>query len=187
MTEVMERNSEAFDGDNLLKEDTQKDRYLTFQLAEENYGLDIGDVIEIIGIQKITKVPDMPPFIKGVINLRGQVIPVMDMRFRFQLPPQEYDDRTCIVVTEVAHKTMGVVVDRVNEVVDIPESQVAPPRHNRRDLSAVTLRAWARSATIFVSCSIRKRFWWPKRTTFCSDNKQSRKGFADVQKHETRI
>ena len=108
-------------------EDTQKDKYLTFWLADEIYGLDIGDVTEIIGIQKITQVPDMPHHIKGVINLRGQVIPVMDMRLRFNLQSKEYDQRTCIVVTEVAGQSMGLVVDRVNEVVDIPESQVEPP------------------------------------------------------------
>ncbi|MEZ4600235.1 MAG: chemotaxis protein CheW [Syntrophotaleaceae bacterium] len=109
-----------------FQEDTQKDKYLTFRLAEENYGLDIGDVIEIIGLQKITQVPDMPSFIKGVINLRGQVIPVMDMRVRFHLPQRDYDERTCIVVTEVSGQTMGLVVDRVNEVIDIPETQVEP-------------------------------------------------------------
>lgn len=108
-------------------EDTQKDKYLTFHLAEENYGIDIGDVIEIIGIQKITQVPDMPSYIRGVINLRGQVIPVMDMRLRFNLQPRDYDQRTCIVVTQVAGQTMGLVVDSVNEVADIPESQVEPP------------------------------------------------------------
>jgi len=108
-------------------EDTQKDKYLTFCLADENYGLDIGDVIEIIGLQKITQVPDMPSFIKGVINLRGQVIPVMDMRTRFHLPQQAYDERTCIVVTEVAGQNMGLVVDRVSEVIDIPENQIEPP------------------------------------------------------------
>lgn len=127
MKEVMEKESVALGADNSTAEDTQKDKYLTFCLAEENYGLDIGDVIEIIGVQKITKIPGMPPYIKGVINLRGQVIPVMDMRLRFHLPPQEYDQRTCIVVTEVAEQTMGLVVDRVSEVVDIPESQVEPP------------------------------------------------------------
>lgn len=113
--------------DNPEQEDTQKDKYLTFCIAEESYGLDIGDVIEIIGVQKITQVPDMPPYIKGVINLRGQVIPVMDIRLRFQLSPQKYDQRTCIIVTEVAGQTMGMVVDRVNEVVDIPEDQVESP------------------------------------------------------------
>ncbi len=113
--------------DRSFTEDTQKNKYLTFCLAAESYGLDIGDVIEIIGVQKITQIPDMPPFIKGVINLRGQIVPVMDMRLRFHLPPQAYDERTCIIVTEVAGQTMGMVVDRVNEVVDIPESQVEPP------------------------------------------------------------
>ena len=127
MPEVMEKDSVVFDADNSTAEDTQKDKYLTFCLAEENYGLDIGDVIEIIGMQKITMIPDMPPYIKGVINLRGQVIPVMDMRLRFHLPQQAYDERTCIVVTEVAGQTMGLVVDRVSEVVAIPESQVEPP------------------------------------------------------------
>lgn len=108
------------------QEDTQKDRYLTFRLGEEDYGFDIGDIIEIIGMQKITQVPSLPPYIKGVINLRGQGIPVMDMRIRFHLPARDYDQRTCIIVTEVAGQTMGMVVDRVNEVIDIPESQVEP-------------------------------------------------------------
>lgn len=109
------------------RKDTKLDKYLTFCLCDENYGLDIGHVIEIIGVQNITQLPDLPPYIKGVINLRGQVIPVMDMRLRFHLQSQEYDQRTCIVVTEVAGQTMGMVVDRVNEVVDIPENQIEPP------------------------------------------------------------
>lgn len=113
--------------ENQLVEDTQKDKYLTFHLAAENYGIEVRHVIEIIGVQKITQVPDMPPFVRGVINLRGQVIPVMDMRLRFNLQPREYDQRTCIVVTQVAEQTMGLVVDSVNEVVDIPQSQVEPP------------------------------------------------------------
>jgi purine-binding chemotaxis protein CheW len=127
MADLLERDPVNLEESDIEAEDTQKDKYLTFHLAEENYGLDIGDVIEIICVQKITQVPDMPPYIKGVINLRGQVIPVMDMRLRFHLSPQEYDQRTCIVVTEMVGQTMGLVVDRVNEVVDIPESQVEPP------------------------------------------------------------
>lgn len=126
MSDVLEKDALGFNDDN-FEEDTQKDKYLTFHLGDEVYGLDIGHVIEIIGIQKITQVPDMQSSIKGVINLRGQVIPVMDMRLRFHLPSQEYDDRTCIVVTEVGGQIMGLVVDRVNEVVDIPESHVESP------------------------------------------------------------
>ncbi|MEZ4598651.1 MAG: chemotaxis protein CheW [Syntrophotaleaceae bacterium] len=114
-----------------VEEDTQKDKYLTFHLADEDYGLEIRYVTEIIGIQKITKVPDMPTYIRGVINLRGKVIPVMDVRSRFGLPTREYDDRTCIIVVDIAEQPLGLVVDRVNEVVDIPASQVEPPPAQR--------------------------------------------------------
>jgi len=108
-------------------EDTQKDKYLTFHLAGEDYGIEIRYVIEIIGIQKITDVPDMPAFIRGVINLRGKVIPVMDIRARFNLPDRDYDDRTCIVVVNVDGTEVGLVVDEVSEVADIPEANVEPP------------------------------------------------------------
>jgi purine-binding chemotaxis protein CheW len=115
------------DGDLYDDEDTQKDKYLTFLLGGEDYGLKISYVTEIIGIQKIAEVPDMPEFIKGVINLRGKVIPVMDVRSRFHLEFREYDERTCIIVVDVNDSVIGLVVDEVNEVVDIPESQVEPP------------------------------------------------------------
>jgi len=108
-------------------EDTQKDKYLTFHLAGEDYGIEIRYVTEIIGIQKITDVPDMPPFIRGVINLRGKVIPVMDVRTRFRLPARDYDERTCIIVVDISNCAIGLVVDQVNEVADIPEAQVEPP------------------------------------------------------------
>ncbi len=111
----------------LDNEDTQKDKYLTFHLAGEDYGIEIRYVIEIIGIQKITEVPDMPSFIRGVINLRGKVIPVMDVRARFKLADREYDDRTCIIVVNVDGTEVGLVVDEVSEVADIPEAQVEPP------------------------------------------------------------
>jgi purine-binding chemotaxis protein CheW len=113
-------------------EDTQKDKYLTFHLAGEDYGIEIRYVIEIIGIQNITDVPDMPAFIRGVINLRGKVIPVMDVRARFSLGDREYDDRTCIIVVNVEGTEVGLVVDEVSEVADIPEANVEPaPRTNR--------------------------------------------------------
>jgi purine-binding chemotaxis protein CheW len=113
-------------------EDTQRDKYLTFHLAGEDYGIEIRYVIEIIGIQNITDVPDMPPFIRGVINLRGKVIPVMDVRARFNLDSREYDDRTCIIVVNVEGTEVGLVVDEVSEVADIPEANVEPaPRTNR--------------------------------------------------------
>ncbi|MCX5876065.1 MAG: chemotaxis protein CheW [Deltaproteobacteria bacterium] len=105
-------------------EDTQKDKYLTFHLAKEDYGIEIRFVTEIIGIQRITEVPDMPEFLKGVINLRGKVIPVMDVRSRFHMEARDYDERTCIIVVNINNTSIGLVVDKVQEVVDIPESQV---------------------------------------------------------------
>lgn len=108
-------------------EDTQKDLFLTFRLGSEDYGMEIFHVIEIVGIQKITEVPDMPLYIKGVINLRGSVIPVMDVRLRFGMPEREYDDRTCLIVVRVGDVTTGLVVDRVNEVSEISGQQIEPP------------------------------------------------------------
>jgi len=113
-------------------EDAQRGKFLTFHLAKEDYGIEIRHVTEIIGIQKITEVPDMPDYIKGVVNLRGKVIPVMDVRRRFNLPPRDYDPRTCIVVVNINETTTGLVVDEVSEVVDIPALQVEPaPRASR--------------------------------------------------------
>jgi purine-binding chemotaxis protein CheW len=120
--EILEED--LFDEDD---EDTQKDKYLTFQLENEDYGIEIYHVTEVVGLQKITPVPDMPDFVKGVINLRGQVIPVMDVRRRFNFQPRDYDDRTCVVVANVQETAIGLVVDEVREVLDIPENQIEPP------------------------------------------------------------
>lgn len=109
------------------EEDTQKDKFLTFHVAGEDYGIEIAYVTEIIGMQSITEVPDMPAFVKGVINLRGKVIPVMDVRTRFNFDRKEYDERTCIIVVEIQDNCVGLVVDAVNEVMAIPESQIEPP------------------------------------------------------------
>lgn len=108
-------------------EDTQEGKYLTFHMGDEDYGIEIRYVTEIIGIQRITEVPDMPCFIKGVINLRGKVIPVMDVRARFNLPPRDYDERTCIIVVQMSTTSVGLVVDKVNEVADIPPQNIEPP------------------------------------------------------------
>ncbi len=119
-------SSNLDDDDDFDNEDTQEDKYLTFTVGEEDYGIEIKFVVEIIGIQKITDVPDMPKFIKGVINLRGKVIPVMDVRLRFSIDKRDYDDRTCIIVINVCDKLVGVIVDRVSEVLNIPKNQIEP-------------------------------------------------------------
>jgi purine-binding chemotaxis protein CheW len=104
----------------------QGGKYLTFSLANEEYGLEILKVREIIGIMDITAMPQMPPFVKGVINLRGKVIPVIDLRLKFGLEPAEYTEQTCIVVVDVG-SLVGVIVDTVQEVLDIDGGQIDPP------------------------------------------------------------
>ncbi len=101
-------------------------KYLTFCLAGEEYGLEILKVREIIGIMDITAIPQVPPDVKGVINLRGKVIPVIDLRLKFGMEPAEYTDQTCIVVVDVG-ALVGVIVDTVQEVLDIDENQIDPP------------------------------------------------------------
>jgi len=117
-------------------EDTQEDKFLTFVLNREEYGIEIRYVTEIVGIQNITQVPDMPGFIKGVINLRGKVIPVMDVRLRFDIEERPYDDRTCIVVININEQAVGLIVDRVSEVLDIPKTEIElPPKIRRSERS----------------------------------------------------
>ena len=98
---------------------TRAGKYLTFVLAEESYGLEILKVREIIGLMSITAVPRTPEFVKGVINLRGKVIPVVDLRLKFGLTEAQHTDETCIIVVDVASVEMGIVVDKVSEVLNI--------------------------------------------------------------------
>jgi len=121
MPEILDMPQEG-----LLEADSMQGKYLTFLLASEGYGLEIRYVTEIIGIQKITMVPDMPEHVKGVLNLRGKVIPVIDVRLRFNLSERDYDDRTCIIVVDVDANSVGLVVDKVNEVIDIPMGDIEP-------------------------------------------------------------
>ncbi|MDY6822679.1 MAG: chemotaxis protein CheW [Thermodesulfobacteriota bacterium] len=104
-------------------------KYLTFQLAEEEYGIGIMKIKEIIGMMPITSVPRTPDFIKGVVNLRGKVIPVTDLRLKLGMDEVEVTDRTCIIVTEIQGKTtsaqMGIVVDAVCEVLNVKAEEVA--------------------------------------------------------------
>jgi purine-binding chemotaxis protein CheW len=98
-------------------------KYLTFSLANEEYGIGILKIKEIIGMMPITSVPQTPEFVKGVFNLRGKVIPVLDLRRRFGMEPMEYSERTCIIVVEIAGEAanvmIGLVVDSVSEVLSI--------------------------------------------------------------------
>ena len=110
-----------------MDEDTQKDKYLTFTLGEELYGIDIRAVIEIIGIMPITKVPEVPAYVQGIINLRGKIIPVVDMRLRFGQEYRPYSDRTCVIIISVNDVLIGLIIDGVSEVLTIPENSIVPP------------------------------------------------------------
>lgn len=107
-----------------LEEDTQKGKYLTFNLGSESYGIGIEYVIEIIGLLPITVVPELPVYIKGIMNLRGRIIPVMDMRLRFRKEFVDYDERTCIIVVEIGENSVGLIVDRVSEVTNIADEDI---------------------------------------------------------------
>lgn len=102
------------------------DKYLLFNLGNEVYGLKISSIIQIVEMQKITEVPDMPPYIKGVINRRGKVIPLMDLRLRFGMEQRDYDDRNCIVIVSVHDAFIGFIVDTVAEVHNINEENIEP-------------------------------------------------------------
>ncbi len=106
-------------------------KYLTFQIDDEEFGILVLRIREIMGIQAITPVPHTPAHVKGVINLRGKVIPVVDMRLKLGLAKRDYDERTCIIVASVQcgdePVLMGIVVDGVSEVVTIAEEQIEDP------------------------------------------------------------
>lgn len=112
----------------------QDGKYLVFSLEENYYGIQILQILDINGLMEITPTPKTPEFIKGVMNLRGKIIPVMDLRLKLGMPPREYDKQTCIIIVnisvETTNKQMGVLVDTVSEVFDIPLSEIeAPPNY----------------------------------------------------------
>ena len=106
-------------------------KFLTFKLGDEVYGLEILKVQEIIGIMKVTAVPGTPSFMRGVINLRGKIIPVVDLRLKFSMEMKEDTQKSCIIVVQIQLKTkkliMGIVVDEVSEVLNIIQDQIEDP------------------------------------------------------------
>ena len=109
-------------------DEAMKDQYLTFAIEDEDFGIEIAFVKEIIKMQSITRVPDMPAYIEGITNLRGDLIGVLDIRKRFNKPTKEHDDETCIIV--IVHNDygqLGMIVDAVQETVIITQDKIAPP------------------------------------------------------------
>lgn len=117
--------------------ETPKDQYLIFSVDEEAFGIDINYVIEIIGMETITEVPDLEAYIKGVINLRGKVIPVMDVRLKLHKPPKDYNDRTCIIVVNIHNIYVGLIIDEVLEVINISQEIImSPPKNGKENFSS---------------------------------------------------
>lgn len=115
----------------MIKSINSQGKYLTFRLGNEEYGLGIMMIKEIIGMMTITAIPQTPSYVKGVINLRGKVIPVVDLRLRFSMEEIPHDDRTCIIVTDIgggaADVLVGLIVDSVSEVMNIDSDKIEPP------------------------------------------------------------
>jgi purine-binding chemotaxis protein CheW len=107
--------------------DTQHGRYLMFALGDEEFGIEISYVTEIIGMQPISCLPEVPEYIRGIVNLRGKIIPVIDMRLKFRKDAIAYNDRTCIVVIDTGAFAVGFIVDSVAEVLALDDSQIVPP------------------------------------------------------------
>lgn len=118
---------DIINNDEQTAEDTQRGRFLTFTLEENVYGISIKYVTEIIGMQAVTTVPETPDFLKGIINLRGKVVPLIDVRLKFGKEEIEYNERTCVIVVQVDNLSVGLIVDMVDDVLTINEDKIAPP------------------------------------------------------------
>lgn len=115
------------DGELHVTDDEMRGKYLTFWTDSQLYGVPIADVVQIVGLQEITKIPEFPSYAKGVINLRGIIIPVIDIRLRLDRSEAEYNDRTCIIVTDIGESHFGFIVDEVDAVTDIDDEHISPP------------------------------------------------------------
>ncbi|MCB1189209.1 MAG: purine-binding chemotaxis protein CheW [Leptospiraceae bacterium] len=107
-------------------EDTMKDLYLIFTVNKRDYALDVHYLIEIIAIQPLSEIDNMPEYVKGVINLRGKIIPIIDVRLRLKLPTKEYSEFTCVLIVKLGELFFGMVVDAVQELIHIPEENKEP-------------------------------------------------------------
>ena len=124
---MIDETTKEVQDEEFLEEDTQKDLYMTFVTAGESYAIAIRYVNEIISFQKITDIPDTENCVKGLINLRGKIIPVIDVRIRFGYDSFEYTDRTCIIITELKGYVVGLIVEKIEGVVSIPKEDILPP------------------------------------------------------------
>lgn len=129
-------------------------QYLTFRLMDEVYAFDVEKVREILEYSSITKVPQTPEYMRGVINLRGSVVPVMDMRLKFGMPESEKTVNTCIIVVEVLHENdvvvVGALADSVQEVFELEPDQIEPPPHIGTKINSTIIRGMGKSGGQFI-------------------------------------
>lgn len=132
--EVMDVAEEAIDD--------LRGRFLTFNIGDTFYGIELLHISDIISVQPITRVPGLPAYFKGIINLRGKVVPIIDVRLKLGQEEREYDDKTCFIVVNVSEMQVGLIVDRVDEVVNVNAADRNPPpdlgaHSNERYLSSI--------------------------------------------------
>ncbi len=108
-------------------QDVENMEFLTFTLAEENYGLEIMKVKEIRGYESVTKIVNAPDYVKGVLNLRGDIVPILDLRLKFNVGQATYNEFTIVIMLSVANRIVGIVVDAVSDVINLDRSQIKPP------------------------------------------------------------
>ncbi|MCI8581837.1 MAG: purine-binding chemotaxis protein CheW [Dorea sp.] len=140
---------EGMDGDTLVS----TERFLTFSSNGLNIGVSTNYVIEIITNHSITMLPLAPDYVKGIINLRGQIIPIIDIRLRMGKPSIDYTSSTCIIVLNINSVQIGIIVDAVQQVMDIDQSQISPvPVENQQELISGMVSSGDRSVILFLDC-----------------------------------
>jgi purine-binding chemotaxis protein CheW len=149
MSEATEHSTQGYAGEKRQSE-TEVSQYVTFLLADEEYGVDIMKVREIIGYKGFTKIPNVTEFIKGVLNLRGAVVPVIDLRLKFGMEEKEYDKFTVIMIAEVAGKTMGIIVDAVSDVVSLNEEDIQPKPDFSADIDTDFINGMGKKEDKFI-------------------------------------
>jgi len=141
----------------LLEEnDSEMSKYLTFLVDEKEYGIKTSYVNELVGVQEITVLPDLPQYLKGIINLRGTIIPVMDIRLKFEYEEAPYQEKTCIVVVNFDDMLMGIVVDEVQEVIEISESQIIElpaSKNNQKNRYVQGIVELSNKVVLILNCS----------------------------------
>lgn len=146
-------------------------KYLSFEVKDEMYAMEILDVKEIIAMMKFTQVPKMPNFVKGVINLRGIIIPIIDMRLKFEMPELEYTDRTSIIIGIIDDDYVGFVVDRTADVLNINPEEMSPPPKFGTAIDTEFLKSMAKTLNgVVMVVDIKKIFTEDEREAIASIN-----------------